>query len=64
MIDCAGYGNLGCNGGDICSLLSWLVDYDVSITGESAYPTTGQSDVCQLEKFVIIEFINDESSFI
>ncbi|KAK0167579.1 hypothetical protein PV327_004958 [Microctonus hyperodae] len=50
MIDCAGNKNFGCEGGDICNLLSWLVDNQVSILAESLYPVTGTSDVCQLNR--------------
>lgn len=50
MIDCAGNKNFGCEGGDICNLLSWLVDNQVSILAESIYPVTGTSDICQLNR--------------
>ncbi|XP_008547449.1 cathepsin O [Microplitis demolitor] len=50
MIDCAGNNNFGCEGGDICSLLSWLVDNQISILSESLYPVTGKTDTCTLER--------------
>ncbi|XP_063992143.1 cathepsin O-like isoform X2 [Diachasmimorpha longicaudata] len=50
MIDCAGNGNFGCNGGDICSLLSWLEDNEVPILPESDYPVTGTSGTCLVDR--------------
>ncbi|XP_025601722.2 cathepsin O-like [Athalia rosae] len=48
MIDCAGHGNFGCNGGDICSLLMWLTTNKVKIQFESAYPMTWKTDTCKV----------------
>ncbi|XP_043289980.1 cathepsin O-like [Venturia canescens] len=50
MIDCAGNSNFGCEGGDICSLLNWLLLNKVPILPEKIYPVTGKSDACKLDK--------------
>nr|XP_012136753.1 PREDICTED: cathepsin O-like isoform X2 [Megachile rotundata] len=50
MIDCAKNSNFGCEGGDICSLLSWLLLSKVQIFQEHAYPLTRKTDTCKLEK--------------
>lgn len=49
MIDCTP-GNYGCQGGDICSLLSWLLASKTSIRSETDYPLTRQTDMCRLPK--------------
>lgn len=49
MIDCMP-GNSGCQGGDICSLLSWLVSTKTRIAYASAYPLTRRTDECGLSK--------------
>ncbi|BES90370.1 cathepsin [Nesidiocoris tenuis] len=50
VIDCARFGNLGCNGGDFCSLLEWLTTYNVSIGPATAYPLLLTNGVCKWEK--------------
>ncbi|XP_076176211.1 cathepsin O isoform X2 [Ptiloglossa arizonensis] len=50
MIDCAKNGNFGCEGGDICSLLSWLLSSKVTILQESTYPLTRKTNMCKLGK--------------
>lgn len=50
VIDCAGYGNMGCNGGDFCALVEWITTYNVSITTASTYPLVLKNDVCHLKK--------------
>lgn len=47
LIDCAGYDNNGCDGGDICTLLFWLDDNSVNIQTEAQYPLKWKSDVCR-----------------
>ncbi|EFN84119.1 cathepsin O [Harpegnathos saltator] len=49
MIDCMP-GDFGCQGGDICSLLSWLLTSKTKIIPESAYPLTRRDDQCKLLK--------------
>lgn len=49
-IDCAGNGNLGCNGGDTCSLIAWLATYKIKVQPEVNYPLTLQTDTCKLNK--------------
>lgn len=44
MIDCAGNYNFGCNGGDTCNLLEWLVDYNISIAFKDEYPIDSTTD--------------------
>ncbi|XP_043252998.1 cathepsin O-like [Colletes gigas] len=50
MIDCAKNGNFGCEGGDVCSLLSWLLLSKAKILQESTYPLTRKTSTCQLGK--------------
>ncbi|XP_014612706.1 PREDICTED: cathepsin O-like [Polistes canadensis] len=49
MIDCAKNSNLGCEGGDICSLLAWLKSTKSPILPESNYPLTRMTDTCKLK---------------
>ncbi|XP_066151635.1 cathepsin O-like [Euwallacea fornicatus] len=46
MIDCSTY-NRGCEGGDICSLLQWLKDYNVTVANETDYPLKLKDQKCQ-----------------
>lgn len=50
MIDCAENGNDGCNGGDSCLLLEWLVNYKVKIQTEKEYPRSsdGMNQTCHV----------------
>lgn len=50
MIDCAKNSNFGCEGGDICSLLTWLLAFKIKILPESVYPLTRKTGVCKLAK--------------
>ncbi|XP_069680512.1 cathepsin O-like [Periplaneta americana] len=49
LIDCAGYGNLGCEGGDTCSLLEWLIDNKTRIETDGKYPLTWTTQTCKLK---------------
>lgn len=49
MIDCMP-GDYGCQGGDICSLLSWLLVSKTRIISENVYPLTWRDDACRLSK--------------
>ncbi|XP_034250554.1 cathepsin O-like [Thrips palmi] len=49
IIDCAGYGNLGCNGGDTCSLLYWLKQNNIAIEPEKQYPLNWKTNACALK---------------
>ncbi|XP_032690195.1 cathepsin O-like isoform X1 [Odontomachus brunneus] len=51
MIDCMP-GNFGCQGGDICSLLSWLLMSKTKIISDSVYPLTRRNDQCKLSKLL------------
>ncbi|KAF6215957.1 hypothetical protein GE061_000294 [Apolygus lucorum] len=50
IIDCARNGNLGCNGGDFCSLLEWLTANQVAIEPATSYPLLLKNDVCKWKK--------------
>ncbi|KAI4482939.1 hypothetical protein M0802_013580 [Mischocyttarus mexicanus] len=52
MIDCARNSNLGCDGGDICSLLSWLKLTKLPILPENDYPLTRMTNTCKLKSAV------------
>ncbi|XP_050355645.1 cathepsin O-like [Nymphalis io] len=47
VIDCAGLGNSGCLGGDICLLLDWLTITDTAIQPDNEYPLKLTDGVCQ-----------------
>ncbi|XP_018900974.1 cathepsin O isoform X2 [Bemisia tabaci] len=51
VVDCAGNGNAGCNGGDTCSLLKWLVMNHVPVKLEKDYPLVLKDEVCRLNGF-------------
>lgn len=55
MIDCMP-GSYGCQGGDICGLLSWLLASKTRIILETDYPLTWQTDMCRLSKYVTYKF--------
>ncbi|XP_047539043.1 cathepsin O-like [Vanessa atalanta] len=46
VIDCAGLGNSGCLGGDICLLLDWLMLTDTAIQPDNEYPLKLTNGVC------------------
>lgn len=52
LIDCAGYDNNGCNGGDICTILYWLDDNSIEIERNDQYPLKWKSDVCQFNRTI------------
>ncbi|XP_017783728.1 PREDICTED: cathepsin O-like [Nicrophorus vespilloides] len=69
-IDCAGYNNNGCDGGDMCTLLKWFIDKKVKIQTEEQYPLHLQTEKCksnntvdgvQIKKFACDSLINDEN---
>lgn len=47
LIDCAGYNNEGCEGGDACALLEWLQDYNISVHTNAQYPLHLQTESCK-----------------
>nr|CAD7401915.1 unnamed protein product [Timema poppensis] len=49
VIDCARNGNMGCDGGDTCNLLEWLVASKTSIEPEKMYPFTWLTQSCKLK---------------
>ncbi|GAB1863442.1 Cathepsin O [Camponotus japonicus] len=75
MIDCMP-GSYGCEGGDICGLLSWLLVSKTKIISENVYPLTWRSDACKLSKtsaktmgvkitdFTCDSFVNAESDLL
>lgn len=50
MIDCAENENRGCDGGDSCFLLEWLVENKIKILTESKYPRSkdGLNQTCHV----------------
>lgn len=50
LIDCAGYGNEGCNGGDMCTLLKWMTERKVKIVKETEYPLKLKNNECKIKK--------------
>lgn len=50
MIDCAGLGNSGCDGGDICLLLDWLYFTNQAVEKEKQYPLQLTDGVCKAKK--------------
>lgn len=50
LIDCAGNGNEGCNGGDMCTLLSWITENKIKIVREKEYPLKLMNDKCRITK--------------
>lgn len=67
MIDCAENGNSGCEGGDSCLLLEWLVQNKIKIRTEKEYPKSGDgmnqtchvlldNDTKDLETYQITDF--------
>jgi len=47
VINCATNGNLGCNGGDTCGAVSWMVQN--KLLPETQYPLTLQDGPCKLQ---------------
>ncbi|CAH2087834.1 unnamed protein product [Euphydryas editha] len=47
VIDCAGLGNSGCLGGDICLLLDWLMISDTAVQLDKEYPLQLTDGVCK-----------------
>lgn len=52
VIDCAGLGNSGCAGGDICLLLDWLQLTNTVVQKEKDYPLLLSNGVCKTNKNV------------
>lgn len=50
MIDCMPGIGYGCEGGDTCGLLSWLLASKTKIISENVYPLTWRDDPCKLSK--------------
>lgn len=50
MVDCAENGNNGCEGGDLCLLLEWLVQNKVDIRTDKDYPMSedGMNHTCHV----------------
>ncbi|CAG4990425.1 unnamed protein product [Colias eurytheme] len=46
VIDCAGLGNSGCAGGDICLLLDWLLMTNTAVASDKEYPLKLMNGVC------------------
>ncbi|CAD0203611.1 unnamed protein product [Chrysodeixis includens] len=52
VIDCAGLGNSGCAGGDICLLLDWLTLTNTPMEKEAEYPLSLTDGFCKAKKNV------------
>lgn len=50
LIDCAGYGNEGCNGGDMCTLLKWMSEMKVKVVKEKEYPLKLINGKCEIKR--------------
>ncbi|XP_013192682.1 cathepsin O [Amyelois transitella] len=50
VIDCAGLGNSGCAGGDICLLLDWLLINDTPVEFDKEYPLRLTDGACRAKK--------------
>lgn len=50
LIDCAGYGNEGCNGGDMCTLLEWMSEKRIKVVREAEYPLKLVNDHCRIKE--------------
>lgn len=46
MIDCSTF-NRGCEGGDMCSLLQWMIMTKAKVVTETTYPLTKSNDKCR-----------------
>lgn len=73
MVDCAGYGNSGCSGGDICLLLYWLSLTKTPIELEKAYPLRMNDGVCRkhtnatgvkVKDFICMDMVGNENKII
>ncbi|XP_037038649.1 cathepsin O-like [Bradysia coprophila] len=51
MVDCAENNNNGCQGGDTCNVLEWLVQKNISIQTMKEYPTNNNSGHCKMGEF-------------
>ncbi|XP_026317992.1 cathepsin O-like isoform X2 [Hyposmocoma kahamanoa] len=49
-IDCAGLGNSGCAGGDICLLLDWLAITKTAVDTDKQYPLRLTDGKCRVNK--------------
>ncbi|XP_046665276.1 cathepsin O-like, partial [Homalodisca vitripennis] len=52
-IDCARNGNMGCDGGDTCSLLMWLANNKIKLQPATSYPLVLETQMCKLKKSTI-----------
>jgi hypothetical protein len=46
---------MGCEGGDTCSLLQWLVDKKVSVELDNEYPLAWKTQMCKLKGYVFCD---------
>jgi hypothetical protein len=53
---------MGCEGGDTCSLLHWLVDKKINVELDNEYPLAWRTQMCKLKGYAfcdIFTFILD-----
>jgi hypothetical protein len=43
---------MGCEGGDTCFLLQWLVDKKIKIELDHEYPLAWKTQTCKLKEYV------------
>ena len=46
---------MGCEGGDTCFLLQWLVDKKIKIELDNEYPLSWKTQTCKLKGYVFCE---------
>lgn len=46
---------MGCEGGDTCFLLEWLVDKKIKIELDNEYPLAWRTQTCKLKEYVYID---------
>lgn len=51
LIDCS-INNNGCNGGDMCSLLNWMLKNDVKVQSEEKYPLHLRTENCKINSTI------------
>jgi cathepsin O len=59
IIDCAGNNNDGCNGGDICSLLSWMTITNFTIHKKSDYGKNSHCGKVSAKGVQVQDFVCD-----
>ncbi|XP_071452857.1 cathepsin O-like [Hetaerina americana] len=61
VIDCAGKGNKGCEGGDTCSALDWMMTNNIPLVTEKEYPLTWVTGICPTKMAAVGVHVADYS---